>query len=69
MIVPTLNPYVASLVALSQPNLLASTPPAQAVTKRPTLPSGKSAMPRPRDKNDRDAPEKRGRGRDTDLVV
>jgi|HubBroStandDraft_3_1064219.scaffolds.fasta_scaffold2779844_1 hypothetical protein len=69
MIGPALSPYTISLLALTQPAQLAETPAAQAVTKRPSMPSGKSEMPRQRDKRDRDAPEKNGRGQATDLVV
>jgi hypothetical protein len=71
MIVPTMNPYAVSLIAATQPHALAAAVPAQAVTARPTLPPGKSEMPRSRDKRDRDAPEKRAgeRGAGTDLVV
>jgi len=69
MIVPSLNPYAISLIALNQPAQVAATPPAQAATKRPPLPTGKSEMPRYRDKRDRDQPEKQGRGQETDLVV
>jgi hypothetical protein len=69
MIVPTLNPYVVSLIALSQPAVLAPTPPTQAVTKRPAMPSGKGEKADPRAKGDRDPPEKSGRGRSTDFVV
>ncbi|MEJ0071337.1 MAG: hypothetical protein WDO24_24240 [Pseudomonadota bacterium] len=69
MIVPTLSPYVMSLIALTQPAQVAAAPPAQAVTKRPAMPAGKGEMPRPRDKRDRDNPDKRDRGQSTDLVV
>ena len=69
MIGPSLTPYIASLIALNQPAQVAEAPPTQAVTKRPPMPSGKSEMPRQRDKRDRDAPEKNGRGQATDLVV
>jgi hypothetical protein len=69
MIGAALTPYVASMIALTQPASVAEAPPAQAVTKRPAMPSGKSEMPRQRDKRDRDAPEKHGRGQATDLVV
>ena len=70
MIVPAFNnPYAISLIALTQPAQVAATPPTQAVTRRPALPPGKSEMPRPRDKRDRDKPEKRDRGQETDLVV
>jgi hypothetical protein len=69
MTVATLNPYAVSLIAMYQPAAVAATPPAQAVTQRPTLPPGKSEMPRSRDKRDRDQPEKGERGRSTDLTV
>jgi hypothetical protein len=69
MIGPALTPYTVSLIALTQPSQVAETPPAQAATKRPPMPSNKSEMPRQRDKRDRDAPEKHGRGQETDLVV
>jgi len=71
MIVPTLNPYAISLIAASQPHVVAAAIPAQAVTPRPTLPPGKAEMPRARDKRDRDQPERREgeRGHATDLVV
>ncbi|MBI3513715.1 MAG: hypothetical protein HY060_06605 [Proteobacteria bacterium] len=69
--IPTLNPYAISLIALSNPNAVAATPPAQAATQRPAPPAGKSEMPRQRDKRDRDQPEKGEgeRGHSTDLVV
>jgi len=69
MIGPTLVPYTMSLIGLNQPAQVAEAPPTQAVTKRPTMPSGKSEMPRQRDKRDRDSSDKQGRGRETDLVV
>jgi hypothetical protein len=71
MIVPTLNPYAVSLIAATQPHVVAAAVPSQAVTPRPALPPGKSEMPRARDKRDRDPPEKREgeRGSATDLVV
>ncbi|HUA50598.1 MAG TPA: hypothetical protein VMB81_00465 [Candidatus Sulfotelmatobacter sp.] len=71
MIVPTLNPYAVSLIATTQPNAFAAAVPAQAVTRRPTLPPGKGEMPRARDKRDRDQPEKGEgeRGHTTDLTV
>ena len=71
MIVPGLNPYAISLIAMNQPTAVAATPPAQAATQRPTLPPGKSEMPRSRDKRDRDQPEKAegDRGHSTDLTV
>jgi hypothetical protein len=71
MIVPTLNPYAVSLVAATQPTIVAAAVPSQAVTQRPALPPGKSEMPRARDKRDRDPPEKNEgeRGARTDLTV
>ncbi len=71
MIVPTLNPYAVSLIATSQPTVVAAAVPSQAVTRRPALPPGKGEMPRARDKRDRDPPEKAEgeRGRSTDLTV
>lgn len=71
MIVPTMNPYAISLIAATQPHVVAAAMPAQAATTRPALPPGKSEMPRSRDKRDRDQPEKREgeRGSATDLVV
>ena len=56
MIGPALVPYTVSLIGLNQPAQVVEAPPTQAVTKRPPMPSGKSEMPRPRDKRDRDAP-------------
>jgi hypothetical protein len=69
MIGPALSPYTISLIALTQPASVAEAPPTHAATKRPPMPSGKSEMPRQRDKRDRDAPEKNGRGQATDLTV
>jgi hypothetical protein len=69
MIGPALVPYTVSLIGLNQPAQVVEAPPTQAVTKRPPMPSGKSEMPRQRDKRDRDAPEKHGRGQETDLTV
>jgi hypothetical protein len=70
MIVPALNPYAISMIALNQPAQVAATPPpAQSVTKRPPPPSGKSEMPQQREKRDRDRPDRQGRGQETDLVI
>ena len=69
MIVPALNPYAISLIAASQPTVVAAAPPSQAVTQRPALPPGKGEMPRARDKRDRAQPQKGERGHGTDLVV
>ena len=72
MIVPGLNPFAISLIAMNNPAAVAATPPTQAATKRPALPAGKSEMPRQRDKRDRDQPEEKAegeRGHSTNLVV
>ena len=71
MIVPSMNPYAVSLIAATQPHVVAAAAPAQAATARPVMPSPKKDEPRARDKRDRDLPEKRDgeRGAKTDLVV
>ncbi len=74
MIIPTLNPLAASVIAANSAVMVAAAPPAQAVTARPAVPANKGEGARARDRRDSEeenkgkkAPGQRGAG--TDLVV